>query len=237
MGPKNNTRSSSASNISALEEQIQQAVQAAIGPLISQINNLEQKLAERDTQIYTLEKKVVDLETDVDSLEQYGRRMNFRVENVPYDEGETNDSLKQKVINIMQEAGADISAKDIVRHHRSNKLQTAANNVSTDRQQRGAGKYSQVIVKVNNWRARESAHLSRNTARGKGHPIKQDLTARRRELIAKANDTIISWGDLPTPVFCYANINCEPTIRRGREVKKFTSIDSMNVALEHFRPA
>ena len=46
------------------------------------IENLEKIVTEKDARIADLELKVDNLATEVDSLESYGRRMNFRIENV-----------------------------------------------------------------------------------------------------------------------------------------------------------
>ena len=155
--------------------------------------------------------------------------MNFRVENVPFHDGETPASLESQVVSILHAAGAEIAPSDIVRLHRSTALRVRDDVC-------GGRKTSQIICKLNKWRVRESVHFARNAARTNGHPVKQDLTKRRRDLITEANVAIREWGQLRSPVYAYANINCEPTMRRGKEVKRFSTDDDLKAALTFFRP-
>ena len=230
--------------LAAIEQAVLQAVQRALPPavqtamqpfleklegLTSRLDGLASEVAAKDSAIRILEERCTQLEIDHDALEQYGRRMNVRVENVPVSDGESPASLQSQVINILKEAGAVIDTSDVVRLHRSTAAR-ARENVCDGK------KTSQVIVKLNNWRARESVHFARNAARVNGHPVKQDLTQRRRELITEANVAIRAWGQLSTPVYAYCNINCEPTMRRGREVERFQTMDDMKLALDVFRP-
>ena len=223
-----------------LSEEVAQAIDGAIAKhmdkLTQQITQLELKLAARDTHLSKLEDRVSFLENQNDALEQYGRRMNFRVENIPHVEGETPSSLEAQVIGILQEAGAVIKADDVVRLHRSTALRVNTNNNVSSTPQRGGVRSSQVIVKVNRWGVRESVHNSRNAARAKGTPIKQDLTKARRDLISEANEAIRGWGSRDVPVWAYANINCEPTMRRGKDVSRFSSDAELQQALSRFKP-
>ena len=221
---------------SEMSAAIELAVQRAMQPFIERIEGLTSRLealssqaAARDVVIATLEERCSQLEHDNDALEQYGRRMNVRVENVPLTDGESPATLENQVITILKEAGAVIDAPDIVRMHRSTAPRARAEVLN-------GRKTSQVILKLNNWKARESCHFARNAARTNGHPIKQDLTKHRRELITEANVAIRAWGQLSTPVYAYCNINCEPTMRRGRQVERFQSSDDLKLALEAFRP-
>jgi len=234
----------------SLATEVQAAVDAAMtkhmSTLIQRLEGIEQKFAafeqkfaalehsikEKDTLICKLEKRVDALATENDALEQYGRRFHFRVENVEVRQGETPDSLQADVISVLQAAGVVISDKDVARLHRSSKPKEIVCEEGGPQRSR---RVTQCIVKVNNWRVRELAHNSRNAARAAGHPIKQDLTKRRRDMIQKAREAIAGWGTLPgEPVWAYANINCEPSIRRGREVRKFRTDDELREALAHF---
>ena len=128
---------------------IDNAVAKHIESFTSQIATLERKLSQRDTHISKLEERVSVLEVQNDALEQYGRRMNFRVENIPHVEGETPASLEAQVIGILQEAGASIKTEDVVRLHLSTALRVNPNNNVSSNQGRGAaGRTSQVIVKL-----------------------------------------------------------------------------------------
>ena len=227
---------------SEIRATVRSAISAAIAPLSDQIRDLfqkvselEAKLAAKDDRILQLsstnkqlQARVADMEVANDALDQYGRRMNFRVENIPFNEGETIDSLGTQVLGILQEAGARIEPNDVVRLHRSTPLR-AKENVC------GGRRCSQVIVRVGSWRTRESVHSARNAARAKGlHPIRQDLTKFRRELLSQANDAIREFGELRVPVWAYANINCQTVLRQGKEVRKFGTESELKDALDHF---
>ena len=218
-------------SIESIDAAISKHIEKLHNKLSGQIAQLEAKLEARDATIAKLEDRVVRLENQNDALEQYGRRMNFRVENVPHVVGETSSTLEAQVIGLLQDAGAQIESADVVRLHRSTALRAdnRGGDVSTQRS-------SQVIVKVSRWGARESVHNARNEARAKGTPIKQDLTKARRDLISEANVAIRDWGTLSVPVWCYANINCEPTMRRGREVYRFNTEADLQLALTRFKP-
>ena len=259
-----NTRSSSATRDSAREngfsreemaETVQSAVLDAMKPLVetiagfaADITEFKLKLEEKDALIQQLLTRVAKLESRPDNssalrdlveqleagheaLEQYGRRMNFRVDNIPYVEGETASSLQASVMQKLEAAGAEVSPSDVSRLHRSTALRRKPGSDAN------SPKVSQVIVRVTNWRARESAHLARNTARVNGHPIKQDLTAARRELISNAHAAMKDWPqDSTTPVYVYANINCQVVMRRGREVEKICNQADLESMLDHFHP-
>ena len=79
--------------------------------------------------------------------------------------------------------------------------------------------------------------MARNAAREKGHPIRQDLTKRRRDMISSAQATISGWGELRgEPIWVYANINCQTVIRQGRDVRRFSTPSELEAALAHVKP-
>ena len=238
-----NTRSS----MSSVKE-IQDAIKAEfinhdkqfMDTFSKRLDKLEALITEKDNIILKQEKRIDELECkldqvviDNDSLEQYGRRMNFRVENVEKREGETDGSLQNNILHILRKSGVQIQPDDVVRHHRSSKIREKEIEVEGGKK---TIKYGQCIVKVSSWRVREAVHKARKKSRDNGHPVRQDLTQRRYELIAKARGIIEGWGELPQPVFAYANINCEPSIRRGADVFKFKSERELMNNLPRFAP-
>ena len=234
-------------------EAIKIAVAEAVKPFIDSITRLSDdtavvklQLDQKDTVITQLEARIAQLETRPDNsilqervdqleaahdgLDQYGRRMNVRIENIPFDEGETPASLQTSVLEKLNAAGAKIAPADVMRLHRSTALRRRPGDSPT------APRSSQVIVRLTNWRARESAHLARNQARVNGHAIKQDLTQSRRELISEAHAAMRDWAQSATPVYCYANINCKVVMRRGREVEQIHSHADLERVLDLFHP-
>jgi chromosome segregation ATPase len=221
---------------------------ASIATLTAEISQLQRRLQQKDdhikeltTRIEQLEagggggdnnallERISDLEYEHDELEQYGRRMNIRLDNVPEQENETPASVERKALEMLAEAGEIIKSSDVVRMHRLGQLRP-----DRDQPQRKQG---QVIIRLNNWAARESAHLVRNAARTKGYPIRQDLTKNRRDMIAEANAQIREWGNpRGDPVYCYANINCVVTMRCGRSTQKIHCEEDLKNALRHYKP-
>ena len=94
-------------------------------------------------------------------------------------------------------------------------------------------------MRLNNWRARESAHITRNTARDHGNAIRQDLTQSGRELLQRARERIGELIDQHGPrnplIYAYANINCEPTIRCANRSRKFVNEDELDEAFGHMQ--
>ena len=223
------------------------AATASIAALTSEVADLKTRLSQRDHQILQLKNRIEELESaehgdttilqtridqlehDHDALEQYGRRLNIRLDNVPELPDETPAKLEQRALEILNAAGAAVKSTDIIRMHRMGQLRPHPD-------QPHAPKRGQVILRLNNWAARESAHLARNNSRTKGHPIRQDLTKIRRELIAEANAAIREWGALDEPVYCYANINCLVTMRCGRNTEKIHGDADLKEALRRFKP-
>ena len=257
--PSHNTRSSQnlPASPNAFTEEMRVTIEAAIDKhmtsfqatitaLTSELKELKESLTQKDNRIAELEQRILQLEdsppdnplhariaqleAEHDALEQYGRRLNVRVENVPLLADESPTTLQDQVLGMMTAAGAAISPADVLRLHRS----TAPRSKPGE-----SAKSSQVIVRLNNWRARESAHQARNTARVRGHPFKQDLTKVRREWISEAHAAMREWpqqGASQEPVYCYANINCQVVMRRGRSVERIHCHDDLQSALRHFRP-
>ena len=104
---------------------IQEAIENSTKTLLSRIDSLESKIDSLENSLIAKQKQIEKIEASVnvvkavnkqlvianDSLEQYGRRMCVRIGKVPHDPGETNDSLRCKLVKIMTDAGAVISAK------------------------------------------------------------------------------------------------------------------------------
>ena len=210
------------------------------------IDNLEIKHAEEIAKLTAhFEKKIEIIEEGrqkektnakfskkkLDKIEQYGRRMNVRVPNVPKLPNETNDTLKTQLVGILTAAGAKICREDIKRCHRSGKL-------SKPEDSEDATESGQCILRVCDWSVRESLHFARNKCRQNGYGIRQDLTKKRLDLLSAARYIIDGW-EIPEQdeqVYAYANINCELVVRRGKFVKGFATNAEMREAVNAFKP-
>ena len=91
----------------------------------------------------------------MDDLENYGRRMNIRVEGISYEEGETENELREKVIVTFAKADVNFTDNDMVRFHRSSKPSIDEGGKTT----------AQVIVKLNSWKTSKAAHFGNKKAK------------------------------------------------------------------------
>ncbi len=94
---------------------------------------IEKRLAVKDKEIDVLSEDVSQLKhqilfaareserlaVEADDLQQYGRRMNIRVDGIPYEKGESQDDLQQKIEVMLKSVDVDVSPNMLVRFHRS----------------------------------------------------------------------------------------------------------------------
>ena len=116
----------------------------------------------------------------MDDLQQYGRRMAIRIENIPHEKGETESDLTKKVVEVLGIAKVEVKADTISRLHRSSAPRRNDDGVVVD----------QTIVKFRHWAPRSQAHSGRNLAYKSGFVIKHDLTKRRFKLLKQARATV-----------------------------------------------
>ena len=57
-----------------------------------------------ESALHELQKRVIKVEHDHDDLEQYGRRLCVRLEDIPVEKEETADKVFSKAENILKEA-------------------------------------------------------------------------------------------------------------------------------------
>ena len=73
---------------------------------------------EFDETVIELQERVTTLEQEKDDLEQYGRRLCVRIDNVPAESEETAESVFEKVGKFLGEACPDVPVSCIDRAHR-----------------------------------------------------------------------------------------------------------------------
>ena len=112
------------------------------------------------------------LENSIEEAEQYSRRNNLRVANIPEKEGEDTDKI---VLSIARALNADISPSDIDRSHRVGKPKR--------------DKHREILVKFATYRARERIYTMRSALKGSrfdGVFLYEDLTRVRSKLLYDA---------------------------------------------------
>ena len=180
----------------------------------AEIASLERRLKDRDE---AFERQIIRL----DDLEQYTRRTNIRVENIPFSDGETNDELRTTLKATFSAQGIVLDDRDISRHHRVGKPRI--NDDGT--------RVKQCIVQLANRSAREKFVGYNKKAKKTPSQVNNDLTKRRLDLLALARRQIqgrmVESGfreeqlrgkngmQIPDEdnVFAYCNINSELRIR------------------------
>ena len=94
-------------------------------------NRREGRLRDQDNTIKMLTGRVKDLEVEItkmqtlerriDDIEQYGRRLCVRIDNMPVGEKETSDDCLNKVVQLMNNMDIDVDRGMIDRAHRISK--------------------------------------------------------------------------------------------------------------------
>ena len=171
--------------------------------------------------------RIDDANVQRDDLENYGRRLNIRIEGIEYEKEETEDQLYTKIKKCFHEVDIEIEKRDIVRFHRS------AAPV-----RRGGKLVAQTIVKLSAWEHRRKAHYANKRARqeGKSFRIHNDLTRRRFDLLSRARDRLATKyadaGRDDVVPFAYADVNSNLKLRRGRTVYDFNTPADLNNILD-----
>ena len=106
------------------------------------INRLEGRLRDQDDTIKMLTGRVKDLEVEIskmqtlerriDDIEQYGRRLCVRIDNIPVGEKETSDDCLNKVVQLMSNMDIDVDRGMIDLAHRISKKFTRDENVESE---------------------------------------------------------------------------------------------------------
>ena len=142
-----------------------------------------------------------------DDLEQYGRRMSVRVQNVAFAEGEKENPelLLREINNKIANVNIKLSPSDCVRYHRSSKPKV----------EKGV-QVSQCLVKLVHWSKRHLFHgVNKKACDGnKDCRVFHDLTKRRLGLLNSTRDQLNTLS-VPANTFVYADINSGLKLRIG----------------------
>ena len=152
------------------------------------------------------------IDVRIDDCEQYSRKDSLRIEGIPYQTGETNPELKDKVLTELQKLGASVNKTDIHRLHRSSGPRTSTDGSVT----------AQTIVKFTNWSARSSVYGTRfkgTLEDRKKRPIyaNLDLTKRRLGLLKRAKSAL---QDHPY-AHAYSNAECRLVVKNRRSKDEY----------------
>ena len=204
------------------------------------INELIQKIDEKDAKISKLENDVKLLEARVtvmeksntllerkyDDLESYTRRQNLRIVGIPEPDVGTEDgeACVEKVKEEIAKLGLHLDLNQAVdRAHRI--------GPKTDR--RGNRIQRPMIVRFTSWRARTHVYTNRKKNNGEGRReganFYVDLTKRRFDLKKKGQELT---KDVARVKFCYADINNNICLMLDNNTKKiFNSEEELETIL------
>ena len=214
--------------LSTLKRNIIAEVKASILELV------EQKFKEKDEKIEILESQVSMLQNHVtnlkhaydkkiDDLEQYGRRLCLRIDNVPYKEKETADEVLKIVKGKFTEAEVDIPDTVLDRAHRIGQPYTLTNS---------GVKVQSIITRFTTFRHRTIFYRKRKSLK-EGVTVKLDLTKSKYETLKEAREVI---DKVKVVKFVYADINCRLKVRfKDNTEKFFETVNDLNEAIAEFQ--
>ena len=190
------------------------------------VAQLSTDLQESKTEIRHLRNELNYMKIEHDDLENYGRRLNVRIEGIEFEREETQDDLYNKVKTALGEVDIAIKKTHIVRFHRSSKPVRNRNGKLV----------AQTIVKFARWEHRRQAHFANKRAREKrlSFWFHNDLSKRCYKLLTGAREMISNrppadenGQNNDSNLFAYADVNSNLKIRYGHEVRDINSEDDI----------
>jgi hypothetical protein len=163
--------------VNRLTEKIKEAVEVAVRTAMTAVN---EELASLRGEVANLTRRLTAAETDLanrtDDLEQYQRRNNLRVFGIRETEKEDTDQL---IVELCRDKlGIDLPEAALCRSHRvGRKSEPAAD---------GKRKHRPIIVRFTSYRYRRLVFDAKKKLKGSGITVKEDLTARRLEVLQRA---------------------------------------------------
>lgn len=158
-----------------IKKAVDEAVKAAVMPFHEEIKTLRGEVTTLTARLVALDTKLNDR---TDELEQYQRRNNIRIFGIKEKPGEDTDQL---VINLCQEQlDLDLATSALCRTHRVGKKP----QLDVD----GRLKSRPIIVKFISYKDRRMVFEAKKRLKGSGVTIREDLTARRSEVLKQASD-------------------------------------------------
>ena len=147
-----------------------------------------------DSALHEFQKRVIKLEHDHGDLEQYGRRLCVRLEDIPVKKDETAGKVFSKAENILMEACPNLSGDCIYRAHRIGRDYKCHKINKTCRS---------VIVRFTSFKLRTSIYWNRNTL--KDVRVKLNLMKNRYNILKSARSIADEKQDIN---HVFADVNC-----------------------------
>ena len=154
----------------------------------------KQKEEFADSAFTQLEKRITKLENDNEDLEQYGRRVCLRIEDVPVANEETAEEVFKKTENMLKKVCPNLSGDCIDRAHRIGPDFTCYKSQE---------KYRSVMVRFVSFKHRTL--LYRKRASLKNVRVKIDLNKRQYEVFKKAINLVNGNNDVD---YLFTDVSC-----------------------------
>ena len=181
--------------LSELKDQIKREVSEAIKTEIKIREELESTVSLMQEHVKNFQKQVSVLECENKELEQYGRRMCFKIEGVPSVENESSDDVLDKVKSLITESRCEIPDVVIDRAHRIGKgYKDKTRNVHC----------KSITVWFSTFRHRTLFYRNRNNL--KNAKVRLDLTKKRYKIFTDAAGFVKAYKNVH---YVMVNINWE----------------------------
>ena len=158
-------------------------VEKSVDAFKAENSSLRDENAELKGQVRRQEQKTKKVVSDQNDLEQYNRRWNIRVYNMPEQEGETSEDCTKKCCRLFTELiGVSTTEEDLEAAHRTGPL---------------SNRKRPIIVRFQSKKLRDKVLGSRKKLKGKKMSVDEDLTSANYKLardIFKHSSTIASWS-------------------------------------------
>ena len=185
-----------------------------------EIDKLKLSNSQLEGRVAILEHLVKVQEAKYDDIEQYGRRLCLRVNDVPLTKDETSKEVEDKLKGEFISMGLNLPENAIDRTHRiGRKYQVQVQQESDDGNETGVITKQQVIIRFTSWRFRTEVY--RKMKNSKKFKFKIDLTKRRFMLLKNAKQAT---QDTEGMDYIFCDVNCQLNIKFvGSRVRAFNS--------------
>ncbi len=176
-----------------------------------QVEPLQERVDILESQLKVLE----SLDRRIDEVEQYGRRMCLRFNNIEVSEDGSKENCVKIISDIMKETQCGVGKQAIDRAHRIGPKKTSKDGPTTQ----------QIIVRFNSFTDRTKVYRSRKKI-ASNVKVSLDLTKSRLRILLDAQALAARNSDILD--FAFADINCSLTakLRNGKFVF-FNSIENL----------
>ena len=184
------------------------------------VNELQNHINMLEAKVFVQDRVSDELLKEINRLEQRNRRPCAIIEGIEKKKGETSETLRKHVVDILDQVETDISIEQVDKFHRNGPIYD--------------GKRQDIIVRFDSHSAKEKVYKARKKTRNNVR-IKPSLTRRNKDLLRDARKVIEDLHyDLPPitdnpPEYIFPNVHGEVVVKFTKETDEgmFVTIDSL----------